>query len=112
MGQFKPGKHAQEAGRQGGRATQAKLKTPMLSPDQLGGPIDSPDACKARLALMTDAVLTGTLDPKAADVAIRAVRAWLEAHASSLTTTALDELRSDVARLQEQLRGRPSLGVS
>lgn len=94
---------ARRAGRKGGHATAKKNRRKGLALDKLGD-LETLADCKRWLATIGRHVLAGDLDKGDADVGIRAVRAWMEAAGASLASQALEELRAEVADLQEQLK--------
>ena len=98
---------AKKAGSKGGRATADKYRKRGLSLEQLGE-LETIDDAKRWLALIGQHVLSGGLNRQDGDVGIRAVRAWLEAHGSSIASEALEELRGQVKDLRQIIGPRRS----
>lgn len=94
-----------ERGRAGARASN---RGKALDPDELGTLEDHSDA-KAALDQIRRAVLTGRISDKVAHAATRAVSEWVKAHEGELTARVVDDLESEVERLQSELEGRPRL---
>lgn len=89
----------------GARARNAKARgddPAGLEPDELP-PLKDHDAAKSWLEVIGRAVTTGRLGNREAQAAIRAVHTWLNAEAEQVTREELDELRSAVERLQDEV---------
>lgn len=72
-------------------------------------PLESHGDAKARLELISTAVLTGRISDKVAHAATRAVREWVRTHEGELVSQDVEALRERLEELEGELGGRPHL---
>lgn len=72
-------------------------------------PLESHGDAKARLELISTAVLTGRISDKVAHAATRAVREWVRTHEGELVSQDVEALRSRLEELEGELGKRPHL---
>lgn len=96
---FSDPEFARRAGKKGGAALAAKHRRKGIALDQLGK-LDTANDCKRWLQIVARGALAGDLDKQDADVAIRALRVWLDAHGASVATEQLEELRGEIRELR------------
>lgn len=84
----------------GSRGGQANAADTGLHPADLG-PLETVEDVKRWLKLTAQAAACETLDPKAANSVVRALKQWREAHGEAELEEELEELREQVAELME-----------
>lgn len=84
------------------RAGDTKAPSPGFDFDDLPKLKNYEDA-KERLDLISRAVMSGRLDDKAANAAIRAVSEWVKTESESATAFVVKELTKEIERLKKQL---------
>ena len=90
-----------EIASRGGRAAAAQGRD-RLHPDDLDE-LESFDDAKARLDLISRAVLTGQIETKVANAAIRSVREWVRAEGERAAAEDLEALREELERVKEEM---------
>ncbi len=98
-----------EQGKKGGAALRRKWQAIRgLEPEDLG-PLDTHEDAKRWLEVIGKAVLSNTIDSKAAHAGARAVETWLKAEGERVTMTVVEDLKAEIDRLKAELKGRPNL---
>lgn len=92
-----------EIASRGGKAAAAKASGG-LHPDDLGE-LETFDDAKARLDLISRAVLSGRIESKVAQAAIRAVSEWVATEGERAANEDLEALAEELERLKEDLEG-------
>lgn len=90
-----------EIASRGGKAAAAQGRD-SLHPDDLGE-LESFEDAKARLDLISRAVLTGQIGTKVANAAIRSVREWVRAEGERAAAEDLEALREELERVKEEM---------